>query len=244
MLDGYKGPFIMMNNRSLLSEADASNMLKGQAQQIINESLITAPPGDGNEVLLWADLPSGLYITNTWRSNDCLNNGDPMMEEANGFSRQYYYQNQFIIPINLPYGTEIIGIDIPIYFYNIDAVAAVTVTASAALMFGNYVHDSTISTGDGYNYIADPTTSAAWAYKRSTINPNLYTHIRLTTDVLTAGNNLYNNDETLQEINIELSMPFNDIPYMNIFCYRKNDEVTVIGAKVRKRYFLINYDES
>jgi len=194
-LDGYKGPFIMMSEQTLVAGANASNPIIDQAQQILAVSVGTGV-GEGDEVLstVWDGLPVGLYFTNTWRSDLYKNNGDPMLEESTGPTLINHYQNQIIIPVNVPYGTEIIGIEIPVYMCNIHTVSAIITNVSASLMFGNYVNDSTISDGDGYNYIPDPTTVAAWAYKRSTINPQTDTMIRLTSDILNAGNNKYNNE--------------------------------------------------
>ena len=197
-MDGYKGPFLMMSEQALVAGANGFNMIKLQGQQILET---TAGPsvgsGEGNEATstLWSGLPVGMYITNTWRSEILLNNGDPMMEESSGpLIRINHYQNQLIIPVNIPYGTEIIGVDIPIYYYNVDAVNAVTVKTSAALIFGNYVNDTTISSGNGYNYIPDPSIVAAWALRISTIVANAYSNIRLTSDILSNGDNLYKNE--------------------------------------------------
>jgi hypothetical protein len=194
-MDGYRGPMIMMSNSDMLLDARSNNKNKSKGQQILGGIFTTT--GSGNEVLTteWA-LPHGLYLTNAWRTAG-RNSDDPMMESG-GLPPLNHYKNQIIIPIDLPYGTEIVGIDIPIHYYNtnIDGYD-VTVTASASLVFGNIIDDGTITGGDGYVYIPDGSFDPPFALNTTVVGNDSSSSIRLTNDILTAGNNKYKNEAWL-----------------------------------------------
>lgn len=191
------GPMLLARDNSIFSSGGAGNRVK-TSQHLIDDDSFGFVAGAGNEIATadWASLPDGLYFTNIWRN--AYNCQDPMIEVGTVMppSVDYHYQNQIIIPLtSLPRRSEIIGIDIPIYYASFTA-NDVVVKTSAALMMGNYVSDSTISTGSGVNYLSDDPVLAAWAINSTTISggPGTSEFVRISNDLLNNSASRYNNE--------------------------------------------------
>jgi len=153
-------PSLLFSGRDIPDNCDINNL----ARQV---QIITAQPtreaGDGYIPDADWSIDPGLYYTNTW--NYTVNANDPMQEGGMPGAVNKHFQNQILIPVNIPRGAQLLDVEIPIYFINLLTTDPVTLYVSGSWVFGNLVEANTL---EGTQYIPDDAAGAntVWISKQ------------------------------------------------------------------------------
>ncbi len=163
----YASAKLLVNNRSIFADANASNLNKTYQMDIA-----TYEP-------LWVNLPEGVYYSN------CYSGGESPLVNFVAFKK-----HQILIPLNVPNFSKLDSVEIPIYYFNTWG-SPVTFSASASLICGNDVDISGISGGPRVNYIKDPATTTDWELNSIVVAGDTGSSFILTNDLSAAISDVY-----------------------------------------------------